>query len=169
MKINLGCGTDIKEGWVNVDRRQFVPGIEIVDLTRSWPWEDSSVEEAYCSHMIEHLTAPERIHFINELYRVMAPGAKCTLIAPHWSSKRAYGDLTHQWPPVSEFWFHYLVKEWREQNAPHSAYNDEVNFESTWGYSVIDVIMTQPAEVQEAAKTFYKDAIEDIYVTMVKK
>ena len=37
-----------------------------------WPWADASIDEAHSSHFIEHLTAPERAHFVNELYRVLA-------------------------------------------------------------------------------------------------
>jgi hypothetical protein len=169
VKLNLGCGKVLKNGWVNVDIRQFLPEVEVVDLNQPWPWENGTVKAVYCSHMIEHLTASERVHFVNELYRVMSRGAECKLIAPHWSSYRAYGDMTHQWPPVSEFWFQYLLKEWRDMNAPHSDYNDEVNFMTSWVFSVHDFVISQTPENQEFARTFYKDAIQDIHATLVKK
>ena len=130
---------------------------------------DDSVDEVHCSHMIEHLTAPERIHFINELYRVLKPKAKATIIAPHWASCRAYGDLTHQWPPVSEFWFYYLSKEWRAINAPHSVYNDEVDFDCTWGYGMNPTIVTRNPEYQQYAMQNFKEAITDLHATLVKR
>ena len=28
----------------------------VVDLRQPWPWRDGTVEEAFCSHVVEHLT-----------------------------------------------------------------------------------------------------------------
>lgn len=168
MKLDLGCGPNKREGFIGVDSRKFKGVDKVVDLTKKWPWKNNSVEEAHCSHMVEHLTAAERIHFVNELHRVLKPGAKCTLIAPHWSSCRAYGDLTHQWPPVSEFWFYYLSKDWRAINAPH---NDgyTCDFECTWGYSLHQDIQARNQEYQIHAMTFWKEAAQDVIATLVKK
>src|SRR3972149_5501723 len=103
VKIDLGCGGKKQEGFIGLDRLKF-----------------ESVDEAYSSHFLEHLTAMERIHCLNELYRIMKPGAKLTLIVPHFASCRAYGDPTHQWPPMGEMFFYYLSKKWRDENAPHT-------------------------------------------------
>ena len=129
LKLDLGCGIHKQVGFHGVDVRKFEGVDTVADLRKKWPWRDNSVAEVHCSHFVEHLTAPERIHFVNELHRVMEKGAKATIITPHWASCRAYGDLTHQWPPVSEFWWYYLSKSWREgtkeqdykdANAPHN-------------------------------------------------
>jgi hypothetical protein len=167
LKLDLGCGKNPREGFVGVDSRNFGQK-HVVDLRQPWPWKDDSVEEAHCSHFIEHLTAQERIHFVNELYRVLKPDAKCTVIVPHWSSCRAYGDLTHQWPPVSEFWFYYLNKDWRATNAPH---NDEYSchFDCAWGYNMHQAIATRNQEYQQHALTFFKEAAQDLVATFVKK
>jgi hypothetical protein len=95
LKLDFGCGPNKREGFQGVDSIAF-PGVDfVVDLRQRWPWEDNSVAEAHASHFIEHLTAMERVHFANELYRVLKPGGKCTVIVPHWGSCRAYGDPTH--------------------------------------------------------------------------
>lgn len=170
IKLDLGCGPNKREGFTGVDIAQFDGKVDVViDLSKKWPWKDCSVSEAVTSHFIEHLDAGERIHFINELYRVLKPEAKCQVTVPHWASQRAYGDLTHKWPPVSEFWFYYLSKEWRKANAPHSKYADEVNFEVTWGYSVLPQIMARTQEYQQNAIQFYKEACTDIIAAMVRK
>lgn len=167
IRLDLGCGKNKKEGFTGVDSRDF--GQDVThDLRTPWPWESDSVDEVHCSHFVEHLTGAERIHFVNELHRVLKPGAKATVIVPHWSSTRAYGDLTHQWPPVSEFWFYYLSKPWREQNAPH---NDAYlcDFEATWGYSLHQSLLTRNQEYQMHALTFWKEAAQDIIATLTKK
>ncbi len=120
------------------------------------------------SHFIEHLGAVDRIHFANELYRVLIRGGKATVVTPHWSSPRAYGDLTHQWPPVCEWWFLYLNKGWRDSQAPH---NDEYrcDFEITYGYSLRQDIAMRDQSYQQYAMANYKDACQDIVSTWVKK
>jgi hypothetical protein len=168
LKLDLGCGINKREGFEGVDCRAFAGVDHVYDLRKTWPWGEETVEEAHCSHFLEHLAAKERIHFINELYRVLMPGGKCQLIIPAWSSARAYGDLTHQWPPVSEFWFYYLSRDWRAVNAPHNDFY-ECDFEATWGYSLHQSIQSRNQEYQMHALTFWKEAAQDILATLTKK
>jgi hypothetical protein len=160
-----------------------IPGL-IHDLNGPWPslknsgpleWylPDNSVSEVHCSHVLEHFDAMERVHFLNELFRVMKPGAKATVITPHWSSCRAYGDCTHKWPPVSEFLWYYLKKEWRMQQAPHTDQSNlkggySCNFEVTWGYTLHPEIASRNQEYQQYAMNFLKEATPDMIATLVK-
>src|SRR5262249_200160 len=119
LKLDLGCGKYKKDGFVGVDSKLF-PGVDVVvDLTKRWPWKNGTVEEENASPIVEHFESEERIHVVNELYRVLVKNGKATIVTPYWASGRAYGDLTHKWPPVSEWWYYYLKKEWRDINAPH--------------------------------------------------
>ena len=166
IKLDLGCGPNVKAGFTGVDSMDFGQKVR-ADLRKAWPWKDGTVDEAHASHFIEHLTGPERIHFANELYRVLKPGGKCQIITPHWASCRAYGDLTHQWPPVSEFWFYYLKKDWRATNAPHNT-EYVCDFEATWGYSMHPTLVSRNQEFQTNALTFYKEAAQDMIATLTK-
>lgn len=167
-KLDLGCGKNKREGFTGVDSRDF-PGVDqVVDLTKTWPWESDTIEEVNASHVVEHFTATERIHFANELCRVLVKGGKATVVVPHWASCRAYGDLTHQWPPVSEFWFYYLSKDWRAANAPHNDFYT-CDLECVWGYSVHPTLQPRNQEYQSYALQFYKEAAQDIICTMTKR
>jgi SAM-dependent methyltransferase len=167
LKLDLGCGKNPRPGFEGVDILDFGQKHK-VDLRKSWPWKDDSVDEANCSHFIEHLGPDDRIHFVNELYRVLKPEAKCQVVTPHWASGRAYGDLTHKWPPVAEFWFYYLSKTWREENAPHNdAYT--CDFVVTWGYSLHQALASRNQEYQANAITWYKEAAQDTVATFVKQ
>ena len=168
MKIDIGCGKAKQEGWIGIDRIKFDGVDHVMDAGKErWPFDDDSVEEAKASHFIEHLTADERIHFVNELYRVLKKNGKCQVMTPHWASNRAYGDLTHQWPPVSEMWFYYLNKEWRASNAPH---NDKYtcDFDAAWGYSPHPEITVKSMDFQQWAFRFYKEAAQDMMATLTK-
>ncbi len=168
LRLDLGCGKNKAAGFLGVDSRKF-DGVDVVcNLAKGrWPWKDASVDEARASHFVEHLAAAERIHFVNELWRVLKPGGKAQITTPHWCASRAYGDLTHQWPPVTEFWFFYLSAEWREKNAPHNdAYT--CDFQVGYGYNVAPWLNGRNEEFKNFALTAYKEAAEDIVATLTK-
>lgn len=167
LKLDLGCGPNKLAGFHGVDNISFVGVDTVHDLRRAWPWEKESVSEVHCSHFLEHLTGVERIHFWNELYRVLQPGAKAQIVVPHWASGRAYGDPTHQWPPVVEFSFYYLDKGWREQNAPHCGLT--CDFMATWGYSVAPAWQAKAQEAQLFAMTHYREVAQDLIATVTKR
>lgn len=173
IKLDIGCGKNKKPGFTGVD--QFaMEGVDVVmDVRKKWKFADSSVEEVHCSHFVEHLTAAERIQFYNELYRVLKTGAKATVIVPHWASNRAYGDPTHQWPPVSEMSVFYLKKEWRDTQAPHTDFKwnkdgFKCNFEAIYGYSFAPELGARNQEYLQFALANYKEAAQDLHITLTK-
>lgn len=176
IRLDLGCGSRKKEGgYIGIDQHAFAGVDHVLKLgSQPLPYKDNSVEEIHSSHFFEHLSAVERCHVINECYRVLKPGAKMKVLVPHWGSCRAYGDPTHQWPPMSEFWFYYLDKGWRTDQAPHtdkahwpSGY--DCNFLATWGYTLNPALNVRNAEYQQNAVQWYKEAIYDIEATLEKK
>lgn len=169
MRLDLGCGKNKKEGFIGVDVIPF-EGVDVVaDLAVAWPWEKDSVDEIYSAHMLEHFSMADRCHIMNEMYRVMKPGTKATIIVPHWSAERAYGDPTHVMPPVVGWFFYYCSKEWRESQAPHSMHLLDCDFEATWGASMHPALQTRNAEYQGFALTWYKEAAQDLHATLTKK
>jgi len=182
MRLDIGCGTRKQEGFEGVDQFPFEGVDHVFDLNEKWPFENESVDEVYASHVIEHFTGKQRVHILNEMYRVMKPGAKATIIVPYWASCRAYGDPTHQWPPVSEFWFYYLSRDWRIGNvekkmdaqAPHTDKSNwpegyDCDFEAGWGYNIHPQIQARNQEFQQFATSFYKEAVQDIYATLTRR
>jgi hypothetical protein len=169
LKLDLGCGKNKREGFVGVDSMQF-EGVDIITNLAGgrWPWADGSVEEVHCSHMLEHLTASERVHFANELHRVLRKGGKATIITPHFASVRAYGDLTHQWPPVVSFWYLYLNAEWRAQNAPHNT-QYTCDFDHGYGFGLHPTIQARNTEYQNYAVVHLVEGAQDLHVTLTKR
>lgn len=175
VKIDLGCGPNKKEGFVGVDQFAFPNVDHVVQIAKEpLPFEDGSVEEVHASHFVEHLTAAERCYLMNDLFRVMKPGAKMQMIVPHWGSNRAYGDPTHQWPPIGEMWFYYLKREWRMSQAPHTDKSNwpegyDCDFEATWGYTMHPAFNTRNAEFQQFAMNYYREGAQDIVATLTRK
>lgn len=183
--MDIGCGPNPAAGFVGVDRLPFDGKVEVVmDAGRDpWPWGDGTVDEVHSSHFLEHLTAVERCHCVNELYRVLKPGSWengqpkggfARFIVPHWASCRAYGDPTHAWPPMGEFWPYYLDKSWRAANAPHAdAANNPglyaCDFEFQTGNAWNPVLNARNDEYKAYAMSWMKEAIHDLHIILVKK
>lgn len=95
MKLNLGCGNDIKSGWINVDCAAL-PGVDVVhDLNKyPWPFEDGQFDEITARDVLEHLD--EFIPAMEELYRISKPGARIFIEVPFWNSFCTVSDPTHK-------------------------------------------------------------------------
>ena len=170
LKLDLGCGPNPRkdDGYTGVDIRSF-PGVDTVaDLRKKWPWRDESVTEVRASHFLEHLLPMERVHFANELYRVLKKGGKALITTPHWAAARAYGDMTHVWPPVSEFWFYYLNAKWRAEQAPANDFYT-CDFEASWGYGIRPDLNLRGEEYRNYALANFKEAAQDMICTLTKK
>jgi len=106
VKLHLGCGRDVKQGWINLDLHDG-PGVDVVaDLDACaqvpLPFEDDSVDEILASHLIEHLQNP--LPFMQELHRVAKPGAQAVFRVPYGSTDDAYTDPTHVRPYFVQSW-----------------------------------------------------------------
>jgi SAM-dependent methyltransferase len=114
VKLNLGCGDVILDGFINVDIVPR-PGIEVADLRVPWPWSDSSIDYVRASHIIEHL--PDKIFTMNELWRVLKPGGKADIEVPTTEGPGAWQDPTH----VS-FWNSRSFLYYEEGSPYHEVY-----------------------------------------------
>lgn len=167
LRLDLGCGPRKREGFHGVDAMAFEGVDTVLDLRQTWPWADASVDEVSSSHFVEHLTGAERIHFFNELGRVLKPGAKAYIVTPDWAHDCAYGDPTHQWPPMSRWYPLYLHKEWRAGNAPHVGYT--CDFDHVIGGSWDGWLETRNMEFRIFAMQRYNNSMRDLQVTFTKR
>lgn len=85
IKLNIGCGTDYKEGWINIDNNSD-NNIEKLDL--NWdlrnplPYGDNSVDFIFNEHFFEHLTIEESEPIMKDLMRVLKPGGVMRVAMP---------------------------------------------------------------------------------------
>lgn len=167
LRLDIGCGRTTPEGWEGVDQIDFGQK-HVHDIRRGLPWvKDNSVDEVRSSHFVEHLTGAERVEFFNELYRVMKPKATALIITPNWSHACAYGDPTHQWPPMSQWYPLYLLKAWRDVNAPHAGYT--CDFDHIVAGSWDPMLESRNPEHKQFAMNSYTNAWRDLIVTLTKR
>lgn len=169
LRLDLGAGKGrlTPDGFTPVDKIAF-EGVTQVDLAKPWPWQDNSVEEVNCAMMVHYLTAADRVHFFNELYRVLKPGSKAQIVTPMWSANKAYIDILAQWPPVCEGFYHSLSRAWREAQNEVDARGFTCDFEVTMGYSLHQTIVARHQDYQQHAVAFWKEAAQDLVVTLTK-
>ncbi|HSX29867.1 MAG TPA: methyltransferase domain-containing protein [Candidatus Saccharimonadales bacterium] len=84
--LNVGCGTDYKKGWVNVDNNSDnnIKQLDLNwDLRNPLPYKDGSVDFIFNEHLIEHLTVEEGQAVLKDLMRVLKPGGVLRIATPN--------------------------------------------------------------------------------------
>lgn len=73
LKLNVGCGSNAKRGWINID---LVGNPDLsLDLREPLPFPDDSCSIVYCEQFLEHLEYPDHVlYFLKDAYRVLKPG-----------------------------------------------------------------------------------------------
>jgi predicted SAM-dependent methyltransferase len=83
--LNLGCGTRLLEGFVNIDKYSKLPGVQSDDIYML-PYgtmnDSMNVDVIFCAHVLEHLPIRHAKMAIKEWGRVMKTGGKLYLGIP---------------------------------------------------------------------------------------
>lgn len=74
-KLNIGCGTDYREGYVNIDGSAELPCVDkVIDLSHeelTRYYEENSIDEIIAQDFIEHNFHWEAIKILNDFYCVL--------------------------------------------------------------------------------------------------
>jgi len=180
VRVDLGCGQNKKEGFIGLDR---MPGADLQHdlLDLPWPFADESVDELYCSHVLEHFWGEDQIKIMDEAYRVLKfarPDDQSTfgtmsVIVPWWNSVRMWQDPTHKAPfPDNKAW--YFNKAWREANKL-THYPITSDFDFTTFYQLVSPAtpgikdyLQAPREAQLYAIFYLSNVVGDLYLTFRK-
>jgi predicted SAM-dependent methyltransferase len=81
LKLNIGCGPNVKRGWINIDLSDNAD-LQL-DLRERLPFADESVSIVYSEHFFEHLEYPdEALNFLKESIRVLQRGGLFSVGVP---------------------------------------------------------------------------------------
>jgi hypothetical protein len=172
LKLDFGAGNRPQPGYKSVDLH--APQVDYrVDLCKfPFPWKDNTVDEIVSSHFLEHIPRDLRWPFFNECYRVLKLDGAMKIVVPSFKSDRAYGDMTHEMPPIVPMFFFYLNKAWRETNLlTYGPYAEiKCNFEHACGPTGVNPAFAQRTqEVQQFACNHYWESFPDLWATLTKK
>lgn len=88
VKLNLGCGTNLLPGFINVDLYVDHPSNGIAfrqgDI-RHLPFESETADYIVCDNVLEHLPMADVPLALFEMRRVLKPGARCVIMVPDFT------------------------------------------------------------------------------------
>ena len=166
MKLDIACGQRKRGSFIGIDISPL-PEVDIVHDLEVFPWpiDSDSVEEAYCSHYIEH--TPSLINFMNELYRVLKPGAFCTILAPYYTWIGAWQDPTHT-RAISENTFLYFNAAWRKKHWLEH-YPIHCDFECALSFGYLPEWVNRPEQERNFALRHYFNVVAEIQAKLTKR
>lgn len=128
-KIQLGCGGNLLDGWLNTDGQcdgWFHPDGVKLDASQPFPIPDNSFDYVFSEHMIEHLDYWGGQNMLAESFRIMKPGARIRISCPDFqflidmytNPEKLHLDYVEQtkpaWAPFPDpiFTFNNYVRDW---------------------------------------------------------
>ncbi len=156
LKLNLG--QQPVEGF---DKVNFNP------LKFPWPIKNESVEELVSPMQMNYMKSEQRLPYMEEIYRVLAPEGKAHIWVPYYSSMRAIQDYAAEWPPFCEASFLYFDQDWMKVNHPDRAM--KCNFSFGYGYQADPETANKNDETRAFWIKHYANAVLDLRVVLTRK
>lgn len=132
LKLHLGCGNKLKEGWINIDINK---GVDLtLDLRKELPFVENSCAIIYNEHFLEHLDYPTQVtFFLKECFRILKPSGIFSVGVPdsEWPI-RAYieGDKAEYFELAKELWH----PQWCTTRMEHINYHFRQEREHLFAY-----------------------------------
>lgn len=110
-RLNIGCGFNFVENWINIGLFHFVRIPYFIyltkkkknealiinfDITKDFPMNPDSIKYIFAAHFIEHLNFEQGLKFVKNCYKVMKKGGIIRLSCPDlelWTKKYYKNDL----------------------------------------------------------------------------
>jgi predicted SAM-dependent methyltransferase len=145
-KLNLGCGFDKRDGWINADNfPECEPDLMLDVEDADWPFEDGRFDHVLLKHVLEHVGKDfaDFARIMRNLYRILSPGGILEIHVPYYRHDTYWSDPTHvrAFTPLT---FRMMSKkqndEWIAARANYTmlAHLMRVDFELVHGVQVYD-------------------------------
>lgn len=93
--LDVGCGWNKVPGAIGIDANPRAHADVVHDLgVVPYPFPDNEFDEIVCRHVIEHV--PDVMALVGELHRIAKPGARITIVTPHYTNPDWATDPTHR-------------------------------------------------------------------------
>ncbi len=95
LKINLGCGINVYDGWENYDKVPVDDRVKFIDLEKlPLPFDDNSIDEIRMTNTFEHLHVNQHL-FMLEIHRILKPDGFIFIRIPTWSNYVTHESYWH--------------------------------------------------------------------------
>jgi len=101
LRIDLGCGSQVRQGFVGIDARK-TPATAIVSDARAVAVASHVADEVYASCLLEHFENPHEV--LREIHRVLRPDGQAVLRLPNLGTYSSHLDLTHRFLADLALW-----------------------------------------------------------------
>lgn len=101
LRIDLGCGSQVRPGFVGIDARR-TRATAIVSDARAIAIADHVADEVYASCLLEHFENPHDV--LREIHRVLVPDGQAVLRLPNLGTYSSHLDLTHRFLADLALW-----------------------------------------------------------------
>ena len=112
--MNLGCGTNIVKGWINIDvvkpsnaDKNFVVGDAL-----NIPLKSDTVDYILLDQVLEHLAMADIVPALYEIRRVLKKGGRCVIVVPDFEDAARQwlnADLNKSYDPMRYKWFSEVI------------------------------------------------------------
>ena len=154
LKLHIGCGDNILDGWLNSNLFPSSNKILHLDATKSFPFPNQSFDYIFSEHVIEHMPYSNGLIMLNEAYRILKNNGKIRITTPNL---QFLIDLYKE--NKSDLQLKYI--EWSAINSttriPYASDTFVINnFVRDWGHMFIYDEKTLRASLQSAG---FKDIV----------
>ncbi len=170
-RLNLGCGFDKKDDWVNADSFAACDPDVLMNMEETpWPFADDGFDHILLKHVLEHVgqTYPMFRAIMRELYRIAAPDGLIEIHVPHYRHETFWSDPTHVrafTPLTFEMMSRKKNDEWiaKRMNYSMIAYDMEVDFDVEQIVQVYDPHWVAKVERGEITKDRLRQLASDTW------
>jgi SAM-dependent methyltransferase len=166
VKLDIGCGASKQPGFVGIDYHQYgdVDVVHNIEET-PWPLPDECAIQAVSSHVLEHINPHGGVFIgvMNELWRVMKPGAQFAFVVPYAGNALYWQDPTHC-NGINEVTMYYFDPDPENKYAGQSLYRFyepkpwKIEFIAFDRNGVLECLLTKRID----DKSFHEKLVDDI-------
>lgn len=163
-RLNLGCGFNKVDSYVNVDKSELVQPDEIVDLDIfPWKWKDDEFEHIVAKDILEHIgkDSNDFVTLIKEMYRITSNGGIWEIQFPHWRCDIALDDPTHK-RLITFNMFNLFNKKFQLERIKSKESDSLISFENDIDIEICDINIeyTQPYKMKIEQKQITSEELD---------
>jgi len=141
MKLNVGCGPNLLDGYVNIDTdniglmRKRYPGTIFSEDAHIYtydifnlPYNEESVDEIIANSLLEHLSFEEEPAFLREMLRLLKPNGIFTFSVPNFEK------IVKRWLEAKDDWKDFYRTDDEAISATHWFGTYSYDQDNRWGY-----------------------------------